>query len=117
GKPIQSRMVSAILMGTTIAVPRGKDVGGAFQQVPLCKSASQTGCVIVYASFRSTVPPPANTLFGKVAGEGMAAACTNPAALAGGSGELKSYFSAAGTTIVGTYAPNPWVVPEQKIDT
>ena len=66
GKPVQSRMVSAILLGTTLAVPRGKDVGGAFQHVPLCRSASQTGCVITYASFRSTVPPPADTLFGKV---------------------------------------------------
>ncbi len=67
GKPIQSRLVSAILLGTTIAVPRGKDVGGSFQHVPLCKSPSQIGCLITFASFRSTVPPPANTLFGKVA--------------------------------------------------
>src|SRR5204863_1557742 len=43
GKPIQSRMLSAILMGTTIEVPKGKDVGGAFQKVPLCRSASQVG--------------------------------------------------------------------------
>src|SRR5262245_31848425 len=41
GKPIQQRMLSAILLGTTIAVPKGKDVGGSFQHVPLCKSASQ----------------------------------------------------------------------------
>ena len=27
GKPIQSRLVSAILMGTTVPVPKGKDVG------------------------------------------------------------------------------------------
>jgi DUF3089 family protein len=58
GKPVQSRMVSAMLLGTTLAVPRDKDVGGAFQHVPLCHTASQTGCVITYASFRSTVPPP-----------------------------------------------------------
>src|SRR5215471_8452653 len=38
GKPVQSRMVSAILLGTTLAVPKGKDVGGAFQHVPLCRS-------------------------------------------------------------------------------
>ena len=29
GKPEQRRLVSAILMGTTVAVPAGKDVGGA----------------------------------------------------------------------------------------
>ncbi len=102
-------MVSAILAGATLAVPRGRDVGGAFQHIPLCRAASQTGCVITYASFRSTVPPPANTLFGKVASEDMAAACTNPAALAGGSGELHAYLSADGRTITGTIPPKPWV--------
>src|ERR1700674_1196082 len=55
------------LLGTTLAVPRDKDVGGAFQHVPLCHTASQTGCVIPYASYRSTAPPPANTLFRQVA--------------------------------------------------
>ena len=59
GKPVQARMVSAILPGATMAVPRGKDVGGSFQHVPFCHSASETGCVIAYSSFRSTVPPPA----------------------------------------------------------
>src|SRR6266446_5652429 len=38
GKPIESKLVSAILLGTTIAVPKGKDVGGSFQHVPLCRS-------------------------------------------------------------------------------
>jgi hypothetical protein len=117
GKPVQARMVSAILPGATIAVPRGKDVGGAFQHVPLCHSASQTGCVIAYSAFRSTLPPPANTRFGKVADPNMAAACTNPAALGGGSGELHAYLSTDGSTIVGTFPPKPWVLPEQKIDT
>jgi Protein of unknown function (DUF3089) len=117
GKPIQSRLVSAILMGTTIAVPKGKDVGGAFQHVPLCHSATQTGCLITFASFRSTVPPPANTLFGTVPDANMAAACTNPAALAGGSGELHAYLSTDGRTITGTSKPKPWVMPEKAIDT
>ena len=116
GKPVEARMVSAILIGTTLAVPRGKDVGGTFQHVPLCRSASQTGCVITYASFRSTVPPPPNALFGKVQGENIGA-CTNPAALAGGTGELHAYLSATGTTITRTIQPKPWVVPEQHIVT
>ena len=117
GRPIQSRMVSAILLGTTLAVPRGKDVGGAFQHVPLCHSASQTGCVITYASFRSTVPPPADTLFGKVGAANMVAACTNPAALGGGSGDLHAYLAREGRTITGATTPRPWVVPERPIDT
>jgi hypothetical protein len=117
GKPVQARLVSAILLGTTLAVPSGKDAGGAFQHVPLCHSATQTGCVITYASFRSTVPPPANTLFGKVAGANQTAACTNPAALGGGGGELHAYLSTDGSTIVGTMPPKPWVVPAKPIDT
>jgi hypothetical protein len=47
----------------------------------------------------------------------MVAACTNPAALGGGSGALHSYLSTDGATIVGTTAPKPWVVPERSIDT
>ena len=117
GKPVQSRMVSAILLGTTLAVPKGKDVGGAFQHVALCHSSSQTGCVITYASFRSTIPPPANTLFGKVAGPDMVAACTNPAALNGGSGTLHAYLSKDGTSIVGNTPAKPWVTPEKPVET
>jgi hypothetical protein len=86
--------------------------------VPLCRSASQTGCVITYASFRSTVPPPANTLFGKVAGDGMVAACTNPAALGGDAeGALHAYLDAKGRTITSSIPAKPWVVPEKPIDT
>jgi Protein of unknown function (DUF3089) len=117
GKPIQSRMLSAILLGTTIAVPKGKDVGGSFQHVPLCRSASQVGCVITFASFRSTIAPPANTLFGKVPDANMVAACTNPAALGGGSGALHAYLDATGRTITSNAPAKPWVTPEQKIDT
>jgi hypothetical protein len=117
GKEIQARMVSAILLGATLTVPRGKDVGGSFQHVPLCRSASQTGCVITYVSFRSTTPPPADTLFGRVDQPDMVAACTNPAALAGGTGELHAYLSTEGRTIVGTTKPRPWVLPEKPINT
>jgi hypothetical protein len=117
GKPIQSKMVSAILLGTTIGVPKGKDVGGSFQHVPLCRSATQTGCVITFASFRSTIPPPANTLFGKVPDAAMEAACTNPAALGGGSGELHAYLDRSGRTITAAAPPKVWVTPEKPIDT
>jgi hypothetical protein len=118
GKPVQSRLVSAILLGTTLMVPKGKDVGGSFKNIPLCTSATQTGCVIVYASFRSTVPPPANTLFGHVTDAGMEAACVNPAALGGGSGALHAYLDATGRTITSAPPSKPWVsTPDVKIDT
>ena len=48
----------------------------------------------------------------------MMAACTNPAALGGGSGALHAYLSSGGRSIVGSAAaPTPWVTPPQAIDT
>jgi len=119
GKPVQSRIVSALLLGTSLAVPKGKDVGGAFQHVPLCHAATATGCVITYASFRANVPPPANSRFGKVQGEGMISGCTNPAALGGGSGALHAYMGSRGSRIVANAEaePKPWVTPPQPIET
>ena len=87
---LRGRLVSAILLGTTVAVPQGADVGGSFANIPLCRHPAQTGCVISYASFLETVPPAEDANFGR-ASEGMAA-CTNPASLAGGRGPLRPYF-------------------------
>jgi hypothetical protein len=118
GKPIQSRLVSAMLLGTTVPVMKGKDVGGAFKQVPLCRAPDQTGCVIAYASFRSTIPPPGNTLFGRVPGDVLEAACTNPAALGGGSGALHAYLTGAGSLIASTAAvTHEWVAGGPPIAT
>ena len=117
GKSVQSRVVSAMLLGATLPVAKGKDVGGIFKSIPLCHSAVQTGCVINYSAFRSTVPPPANTLFGKVADPALEAACVNPAALGGGSGPLRAYLDAAGKTITSTIKPKPWVTPEPPVET
>jgi Protein of unknown function (DUF3089) len=118
GKPVQSRLVSAILMGTTVAVPKGKDVGGTFKSIPLCRSAEQTGCVITFATFRSTVTPPPNTLFGQVTTEGQEAACTNPAALAGGSGQLHAYLTGQGSLIASPGAvKHQWVKDGAAIET
>jgi len=98
-------------------VQAAKDVGGAFKQIPVCRSASQTGCVIAYGSFRSTVPPPANSRFGRVSQEGMVAVCANPAALGGGSGALHSYLGSAGRGNGSSVEPRPWVTPPKPINT
>jgi hypothetical protein len=108
GKPIQSRIVSALLLGTNVAVPKGKDVGGTFKNMPLCRAASQTGCVVTYVSFRSTIPPPPDSRFGRVQDSGAEAACTNPAALAGGRGQLHAYLS------TGTHQ---WTTPPETVNT
>ncbi len=108
GKPVQKQIVSVILGGTALQVPAGKDVGGDFSSVPLCRSASQTGCVIAFASFRANVPPPPGARFGQGKGPGMMAACVNPAALGGGKGELKTYAPSQ-TVGLSPQPPVTWV--------
>ncbi len=115
GKPVHQQMISALLLGTNLAVPKGKDVGGAFKNIPLCRAANQTGCAIAYATFRADQPPPANSLFGRVAGDGLAAACTNPAALGGGSGALHAYLSNLRSSSSGEIPA--WVTPAPTITT
>ena len=112
GKPAQGKLVSAILMGTSLAVPAGADVGGDFKSVPLCHGLRQLGCAIAFAAFRDNSPPPENARFGRprTPGANLEAACVNPANLSGGAGELKSYL-ASGTDYIAQagVAPKPWV--------
>lgn len=96
GQPIQRNIISAMLIGTNVAVPDGKAVGGDLKRLPLCTAAGQYGCVVTYVTFRQDVPPPANSRFGKVAMPGMIAGCVNPAALAGGKAVTDAIFTTAG---------------------
>lgn len=98
GKADQSKLVSAIVMGGSVQVPVGKDVGGSLKNIPICKSASQTGCVISFSTFRSNIPPAEKAMFGR-GGDGTEAVCTNPAALGGGKAtNPKAYWSTADKT-------------------
>jgi hypothetical protein len=89
-------------MGTSVNVPPGKDIGGDFKHIPLCRSSTQLGCAIAYSSFRETSPPPTASFFGRPhgsdqgGGAGMEAACVNPSNLAGDWGEAKAYFGRSG---------------------
>lgn len=100
GKPVQDKVISALLIGTSnVTVPEGKDVGGTFKHMPLCRASDQIGCIVTFASFRSDVPPPEDTLFGRPRdGKGISA-CNNPAALAGGKAFMDPYL-AAGTASI-----------------
>jgi pimeloyl-ACP methyl ester carboxylesterase len=111
----QGARVLTELIRNHIDVPKGADVGGTFLQMPLCRSNDQTGCIISYASFRASAPPPPNSRFGK-APDGQLAACTNPAALAGGSGTLHAYLSAKASSTA-ALPPGPWLTPEKPIKT
>lgn len=113
---LRERLVSAMILGSSVQVPAGADVGGDFANVPLCRSRRQTGCVISYASFRASAPPPPNSFFGGSGGAGLVAACTNPAALGGGSGTLHPYFPTDGTSLpILPATPPVWVDPAEGV--
>ncbi len=119
GERDQAKLVSAILMGTDLLVPTYRRVGGAFRFVPLCRDAAETGCVMAFASFLDTNPPPPNSLFGRprLEATGLIAACVNPANPAGGPGPLKPYFATRLPEGVGSMAPLPVWDRTQDIQT
>lgn len=89
---VRARMVAAYIVGSSVSVPEGELVGGDFENVPLCSKEDETGCVLTWATFRSTATPPENSYFGKPrTGDGVAG-CVNPAAVEGGSAELHAYL-------------------------
>lgn len=88
---VRDLIVAAYLGGTSFQVPRGRDVGGSLQHMPLCHADDDIGCIVTWSSFRSTDPAPADSLFGAPSGDTVAA-CTNPAALSGGSADLAARF-------------------------
>jgi hypothetical protein len=115
---LRKRMVSAILLGGNVQVPTGRVVGGTFQNIPACRSAAQTGCVIAYSSFGS--PPPANSLFGRAgqgvslqSGQGSAGSqqvvCVNPVTFSSQAGALQPFFLGVTARTSGVRLLTPWV--------
>jgi hypothetical protein len=116
-KPEQATLVSAILMGTVLPVPVGKDVGGGFRSIPLCRSTGQVGCAIAYGSYLDTRPAPPHGFFGRAPAWGLLgqeAACASPANLAGGAGPAKAYF---GVRARGSLSPDFVWLKSKAIDT
>jgi hypothetical protein len=111
GKPVQKQLVSALILGSSgVVTPPEADVGGTFQHLPVCRSTSQTGCVVQFASFRDTVPPPDESRFGRPREGDGRSVCVNPANLSGGPGELHAYLrNSPGTSM--------WVDGDVEIDT
>ena len=79
---LQSKLVSAVILGGNVIVPEGQLTGGTFQHTPLCTSVVSTGCVIAYSSFLKEPPNPSN--FGRpespllALGGGSSTPVTNP---------------------------------------
>ena len=102
------RLLVAVLVGGNLQVPVGKTVGATFTEVPLCTAGTQAGCAIAFSSYPS--PPPLDSVFGRpgqgtslqsgqTAKAGQQVACVNPAALAGGTGNLDPYLLTASQTV------------------
>ena len=112
GKPAQDRIVAAYLNGTSVLVPEGKVVGGDFKSMPLCTSASETGCIVAYRSFRDTIGPVND--YAATSRDGMTIACVNPAAPGGGEAPLHSYLTT--DALMGGPVPQ-WTTDEKKVET
>ncbi len=108
GKPVAARMIAAYIPGNNVLVPAGKDVGGDLTSTPLCRAASQTGCVVAYVSFRDGMVPPLDSRFGRTTVAGMAVGCTNPAALGGGRKPLKAMLPTAANIVDNASANGAW---------
>lgn len=121
---LRNRLVSALILGGNVTVPRGKAVGGDFAHIPACTSKTETGCVVAYSSFASK--PPANSQFGRTSSDAgvqllapravspaLRILCVNPASPSGGAAPLDPYLP---TFALGVLSPGraatvqtPWV--------
>lgn len=65
---VRGKIISAILPGANVYVPKGELVGGQFQNIPGCESGDQVGCVIAYSMFKraSNERPSDSSSFGWV---------------------------------------------------
>jgi hypothetical protein len=114
-------LLSAMLPGGNVVVPRGRRVGGDFRNIPPCRSGEQIRCVIAYSTYDSQPPPDAfvtrlfSRAFPRRLDSSKRVLCTNPSALVGGVGTLTPYFFSK--TLPGPLSgmlgaqnvPAPWV--------
>jgi Protein of unknown function (DUF3089) len=103
---VRRRLVSALLFGGNVTVPRGSDVGGDFGHVRACRSPTQIRCVVAFSTYMR--PVPSDALYGRTTIPGREVLCTNPAALAGGEGPVNAVLPrepfAPGTTTAAALA-------------
>jgi len=93
----RSLIISAMPIGSTIVRSNSDQAAGDFPWMPICTSADESGCLVAYSSFRDTVPPPANSRYGRARATGEHVVCVNPDALLGDSGTANSIFSTSPT--------------------
>jgi hypothetical protein len=119
-RAVRRKLISAILLGGDVTVREGSDRGGDFRNIRACRSADQLRCVIAFSTYDEE--PPAESRFGRTTEPGLEVLCTDPAALSGGSGTLRSAYPTApfapgtliglGIALIGVPASDvstPWV--------
>ncbi|MEU2102499.1 DUF3089 domain-containing protein [Nocardia sp. NPDC019255] len=132
---VRDRILSAILLGGNVVVPKNGDVGGDFRYLPLCRGEQQTRCVLAWQTFGATPPP--DSRFGRNPttpeplprpyGPDYEIACTNPASLRDNDARIASTVlrtspvpSPLGAELAlrhgpsAVAAPTPWLVPAER---
>ncbi|MGK8558117.1 DUF3089 domain-containing protein [Nocardia gipuzkoensis] len=132
---VRDRILSAILLGGNVVVPKDGDVGGDFRYLPLCRSERQTRCVLAWQTFGGT--PPADSRFGRNPmtpeplprpyGPDYEIACTNPVSLDRNESRTAATVlrvspvpSPLGVELAlrqgpsAVVAPTPWLIPAER---
>jgi Protein of unknown function (DUF3089) len=120
---LRRRLVSALVIGGNVTVPKGRTVGGDFAHIPACTSRSETGCVVAYSSFAGKPPP--NSQFGRTSSDAgvpllaprgssrsLQIMCVNPASPSGGVAPLDPYLPTFALRFLAPAAPSvstPWI--------
>ena len=103
---VRAKLIAALLIGGTVTVPQGTLVGGSFENVPLCQSAAETGCVIAYRSYAEGFAPTSGS--NSTGSAALDQSCTNPGNLAGGPALLTAtYFPTHLNQPLFQIAPDP----------
>jgi hypothetical protein len=78
GKPVERQIVSAWLIGFPVATGTG-----APPMLPPCRTATDSGCLVAYATFTESAPPAADNRFAGKPAPSQRVTCVNPGALLG----------------------------------
>jgi hypothetical protein len=78
---LRARLVLAMPIGWYVETPRGKRTGGTFENVPVCATPDEAGCVVAYRTYEAAFDVKAS---GHAPRGGDASVCVNPAAVGSG---------------------------------
>lgn len=89
---LRERILSALLIGGIVQTLPDEPDGGTFANLPACRTAQESGCVVAYSTYAGK--PPANGIFGRSTPTRQAL-CVSPAALLDRGDALAAYLPTA----------------------